>query len=61
MRQHPAAWARLLQRHGVDEIIVALVSHHHQRWNGQGYPEGLAGLAIPRGAHLIAITMPLRP
>jgi putative nucleotidyltransferase with HDIG domain len=55
MQQHPAAGARLLRQVGVDEEIVALVSHHHERWDGQGYPDGLAGLAIPRGARLIAI------
>jgi putative nucleotidyltransferase with HDIG domain len=55
MQQHPAAGARLLQQLGVDEAIVALVYHHHERWDGQGYPVGLAGSAIPQGARLIAI------
>src|SRR5690348_2249240 len=55
MQQHPAAGARLLRQVGVDEAIVTLVFHHHERWDGQGYPDGLAGLAIPSGARLIAI------
>jgi putative nucleotidyltransferase with HDIG domain len=55
MQQHPAAGARLLRQLGVDEAIIALVSHHHERWDGQGYPARLAGSATPRGARLIAI------
>lgn len=55
MQQHPVEGARLLRQVGVDEAIVALVSHHHERWDGQGYPDRLVGLAIPRGARLVAI------
>ena len=55
MQQHPAAGAHLLRQVGVEEAVVTLVSHHHERWDGQGYPAGLAGLGIPRGARLIAI------
>ena len=55
MQQHPVAGARLLRQVGVDEAIVALVSHHHERWDGQGYPDGLVGHAIPCGARLVAI------
>jgi HD-GYP domain-containing protein (c-di-GMP phosphodiesterase class II) len=31
------------------------VLHHHERWDGQGYPYGLAGEAIPLGARIFAI------
>lgn len=55
MQQHCVAGAHLLRQLGVDEAIIMLVSHHHERWDGQGYPEGLAGPTIPRGARLIAI------
>ena len=34
---------------------VAWVRHHHERWDGTGYPEGLAGEAIPEGAQLIGL------
>ena len=56
MQQHPIVGARLLRPVGVGEAIIALVSHHHERWDGQGYPDGLAGLDIPRGSRLVAIT-----
>jgi HD-GYP domain-containing protein (c-di-GMP phosphodiesterase class II) len=31
------------------------VRHHHERWDGQGYPDGLAGEAIPLGARVLAV------
>jgi HD-GYP domain-containing protein (c-di-GMP phosphodiesterase class II) len=31
------------------------VRHHHERWDGKGYPDGLAGEAIPLGARIIAV------
>ena len=34
---------------------VAWVRHHHERWDGGGYPAGLAGEAIPEGARVIAV------
>jgi putative nucleotidyltransferase with HDIG domain len=55
MQQHCATGAHLLRQRGVDEAITLLVYHHHERWDGQGYPAGLAGPAIPAGARLIAI------
>ena len=55
-----------VQRHvGIGERIAAplpgaerfgpIIRHHHERWDGQGYPDALAGEAIPAGARIIGI------
>jgi len=35
--------------------VVACVRHHHERWDGRGYPDGIAGESIPLGARIITI------
>jgi HD-GYP domain-containing protein (c-di-GMP phosphodiesterase class II) len=40
---------------GVTETIRCVVLHHHERWDGSGYPEGLAGTSIPLAARIVAI------
>jgi HD-GYP domain-containing protein (c-di-GMP phosphodiesterase class II) len=32
-----------------------IIRHHHERWDGSGYPDGLAGGAIPRGSRIVAV------
>src|SRR4029453_4803506 len=46
-RRHPAAGARMLRSLGAPETILPLVLHHHERWDGDGYPTGRRGDAIP--------------
>ncbi len=41
--------------HGLSEITRACVRHHHERWDGTGYPDGLAGEEIPLGARIVSI------
>ena len=55
IREHPEAGARMLR--GVPTLAPALpcVLHHHERWDGGGYPHGLAGDAIPRTARILAV------
>lgn len=35
--------------------VVACVRHHHERWDGRGYPDGVSGSSVPLGARIIAI------
>ena len=56
MRQHPGAGARMLQRITHLEGAIPYILYHHEQWNGQGYPEGLAGREIPLGARILALT-----
>ena len=55
VRLHPETGARLLTNVSIDERLATLVRHHHERFDGLGYPGGLARLQIPLGARIIAI------
>jgi HD-GYP domain-containing protein (c-di-GMP phosphodiesterase class II) len=55
VQQHADLGARLLD--GVDQWRSAqvVVRHHHERWDGGGYPHGLRGAQIPVGARIVAV------
>jgi putative nucleotidyltransferase with HDIG domain len=55
IRTHPELGARML--HGIRSLRAALncVLHHHERWDGRGYPYGLGGDAIPLEARILAV------
>ncbi len=55
MEQHPTKGADLLKRHGTFARGVAIVRHHHESWDGSGYPDRRAGTEIPFGARVIAV------
>ena len=55
MRRHPDIGADMLARHSALADVAPLVRHHHERWDGSGYPAGLKGTNIPIGARIIAV------
>lgn len=55
MQRHPIIAARILQAYGVPWHIVDVVLHHHEAWDGHGYPDHLEGEAIPIGARLLTL------
>ena len=55
MRRHTLIGDGLLAPLGLREGVRAVVRHHHERWDGDGYPDGLAGNAIPLPARVIAV------
>lgn len=55
MKQHPAIGYRMCMKVDALRPAAPIVLHHHERWDGQGYPYGLAGEAIPLGARIFAI------
>jgi HD-GYP domain-containing protein (c-di-GMP phosphodiesterase class II) len=55
MRRHPVLGADVVARFGAYRDGVSLVRHHHEAWDGSGYPDGLAGAAIPLGARILAV------
>jgi two-component system cell cycle response regulator len=54
MRQHPIVGERILNADPALRPVARLVRSSHERWDGNGYPDGLAGAAIPLGARIIA-------
>ena len=56
MRKHPEyGWGVMKNIPGC-EIASLLILHHHEMWNGGGYPAGLKGKSIPLGARIVALT-----
>jgi HD-GYP domain-containing protein (c-di-GMP phosphodiesterase class II) len=55
MKAHPLKGAALLETIPDLTGVVPVVRHHHERWDGKGYPDNLAGTHIPRMARLIAV------
>jgi diguanylate cyclase (GGDEF)-like protein len=55
LERHPQIGFRMLDSLGVDPV-AHLVLHHHERWDGVGYPDGLRGEQIPLGARIIFVT-----
>ena len=56
MQLHPTYGSTILKSIPGLEQVSRFVLHHHERWDGQGYPEGLAGEDIPVGSRIIAIS-----
>ena len=53
---HPVCGAQLLSGlTAVTEVVRQVVLSHHERWDGEGYPEGLAGRRIPLAARIVAV------
>jgi len=56
MRRHPVVGAQLLRAISAElEPIAVAVESHHERWDGSGYPYGLAEQAIPLGGRMVAV------
>lgn len=53
MELHPIKSAELVARASQLEKIVPIVRHHHENWDGTGYPDGIVGKAIPLGSRII--------
>ena len=54
MKVHPLVGAEILERVAFPYPVAPIVRSHHERWDGTGYPEGLAGESIPVGARILA-------
>lgn len=55
MRSHPEAGERILAPIASLAEVLPIVRSSHERWDGRGYPDGLAGEEIPVGARIVAV------
>jgi len=55
MRLHPVHGANVIEQFSVYNKIAMLVRHHHEAWDGTGYPDGLSDEAIPFGSRILAV------
>lgn len=55
MKSHTVIGARLVSDMKRMRSAAAIIRHHHERWNGSGYPDGLAGEAIPLPARIFQL------
>ena len=55
VKEHPRIGADILNKTAGLSEIAEIVLHHHERWDGKGYPDGLKREAIPLGSRIIAV------
>ncbi len=55
MKTHPDLGAKIIANVPFLEEVAVIIRAHHERWDGNGYPEGLAGEQIPLGARIFAV------
>jgi putative two-component system response regulator len=55
MRRHSEIGAAILEVHDAMKDIAQVVRHHHERWDGRGYPDALVARSIPLGGRIIAV------
>ena len=55
IRAHPGAGSDLVLGLRSMELVRPIMRHHHEKWDGSGYPDGLKGAAIPLGARIISV------
>jgi putative nucleotidyltransferase with HDIG domain len=55
MKVHAAVGADILKSINFPYPVEPIVRHHHENWNGTGYPDGLAGQQIPLGARVLSV------
>ena len=55
MKLHSSVGADILSAIDFPYPVVPIVRHHHENWDGSGYPDGLSGTGIPIGARILAV------
>lgn len=55
MKIHPVVGAEILEKVAFPYPVAPIVRSHHEKWNGEGYPDGLKGEEIPIGARILGV------
>ncbi|MDA8442308.1 MAG: HD-GYP domain-containing protein [Peptococcaceae bacterium] len=55
IKRHPEIGAQIVQFCYFMEGVAEIILHHHERFDGEGYPHGLVGLAIPLGSRILSV------
>jgi anti-anti-sigma regulatory factor len=55
VQRHPTTGVEIIRAMDFSDATCDVVLHHHERFNGEGYPHGLRGTAIPLGARIVAV------
>ena len=55
MKRHTTLGQQFLSGHHGFVLATAIARHHHERWDGTGYPDGLAGDQIPEAATIVSV------
>lgn len=56
IKKHPLSGAEMIREISFLGPAAPIIHHHHERWDGEGYPDKLAGEAIPVGARILAVS-----
>ncbi len=56
IQEHPLIGVKIVEGIEFFEDMIPMIRHHHERFDGYGYPDGLMGEAIPLGARIIAVS-----
>ena len=55
IREHPLNGVQIIEPLAFSQDVTSAIRHHHERWDGKGYPDGLCGEQIPLFARIIAL------
>ncbi len=55
MKRHSVDGSDILSNISIFNDVATIIRHHHERWDGKGYPDGISGQDIPVGSRLIAV------
>ena len=55
IKKHPLISEKIISKHNIFKEILPIVRHHHESFDGSGYPDGLVGGNIPMGARILSI------